>query len=170
MRQLTAVIMILLMSWNPFDSRASELETAGPAVTELFTEAGHKYFDMVMSLDDKKLDDYIVQFGTEGKTAEREGLITWKEIRKYLGGFQAYEDTAVYALENGNYVISVISLFENGEAILTLTIDSDLQTVKAVNFQKVKQTNRGNPGIWIAEAVIAVAATIVVWLQKNENI
>lgn len=162
--RLVAFVM-LISAFFSLETFAVELETAGPALTETFTESGKEYFDLVRKLSDSEIDDYIKEFNEEGNTAESSGLLSWKEIKGSLGEFIKYEDCTVYRTEGGAVIISVIARFKKAEAVMTLSMASDLQQVAFVKFEKVGP--KGVPIVAFIVAGLAMAALIMVILHKK---
>ena len=164
---LLAITMVLAFLVFGFDAMAKELETAGPVLTEAFTESGKEYFDLVKSLSDNELDDYIDLFRKEGKDGEASGLESWKAIKEDLGEFVKYEDCTVYRTDGGAIVISIIAEFRKAKAVMTLSMASEMQDVYYVKFESVKTT--GILPYAAACAVLLSVAIFVVIMHKKSN-
>lgn len=149
-----------------FRAAAEAPETAGPALTEVFTESGKGYFDLVRSLSDGEIDDYITQFKEEGKDGEASGLLSWKSIRNDLGDFVKYEDCTVYRTDGGAIIISIIAKFKKAEAVMTLSMTSEMQDVYYVKFEKVETSGLLPFGI-IITVLLSAAITMVIMHKRK---
>ena len=167
---LLAITIFFSISVFVFPAAAEELETAGPALTEVFTESGKEYFDLVRSLSDGEIDDYITQFKEEGKDGEASGLLSWKSIRNDLGDFVKYEDCTVYRTDGGAIIISIIAKFKKAETVMTLSMTSEMQDVYYVKFEKVKSSGLLPFGIIITVLLSAAITMAIMHKRNNKNL
>lgn len=157
---ITVIFLVFLISFSAF---AAELETAGPGITEMFSDYGYALFDEVRSLSDSELDEFIVQLEEEDKQSEKEGVKKYKAIKSKLGGFEGYKEATVYQTEKKNFIISVIGGFENGECVMTMTLMGDLKTISAVDFQFIAK-NKGNIVTPIIAGLLAAVCAAAIML------
>lgn len=167
-RIIISLMIVLVFSFKTFvfNAIAEELETAGPILTEAFTESGKEYFNLVKSLSDSEIDDYITQFKKEGKEGEAYGLLSWKSIKDGLGDFIKYEKCTVYRTDGGVIIISIVADFKKAEAIMTLSMTSEMQDVYYVKFEKVN-TSRVLPFGIIGTVLFFVITFLAIMYKKN---
>lgn len=167
---LIATTLMLSTPAFSFETAAEELETAGPVLTEAFTESGKGYFDLVKSLSDSEIDDYITQFKEEGKEGEAYGLLSWKAIKDDLGDFVKYEDCTVYRTDGGAVIISIIAKFKKAETVMTLSMTSEMQDVYYVKFEKVKSSGLLPFGAIITVLLSAAIVMEIMHKRNNKNL
>lgn len=94
----------------------------------------------IVGFDDPTLEQYIYQFEAGGLSDVANGLISWKELKKEIGGYVSTESVRV--TESGkDFIAGLVINCEQRQANVSITFDSSTGQLKGLSFDKVQTLN-----------------------------
>ena len=131
--------LLLILSFGFLVPRAS-YAAATAADLAAVQNLAEQNVQAIVGFDDPTLEQYIYQFEAGGLSDVANGLISWKELKKEIGGYVSTESVKV--TESGKeFIAGMVINCEQRQANVSITFDSSTGQLKGLTFDKVQTLN-----------------------------
>lgn len=131
--------LLLILSFGFLVPRASYAAATAADLSAVESLAEQNVLAIV-GFDDPTLEQYIYQFEAGGLSDVANGLLSWKDLKKEIGGYVSTESVKV--TEAGQeFIAGLVINCEQRQANVTVTFDSSTGQLKGLSFDKVQTLN-----------------------------